>query len=65
MAADLTVEEFGEIARAIESEVGKVIVGQTYVVRHGIVAIVVGGHTLLEGVPGLERPCLFERSRAY
>ena len=58
MAADLTVEEFGEIARAIESEVGKVIVGQTYVVRHVLVAIVVGGHTLLEGVPGLGKTML-------
>ncbi len=58
MANDLTVEEFGEIARAIESEVGKVIVGQTYVVRHVLVAIVVGGHTLLEGVPGLGKTML-------
>ncbi|MFQ5407091.1 MAG: AAA family ATPase [Anaerolineales bacterium] len=53
MAAEVTVDEFGQIARRIEEEVGKVIVGQTYVVRHVLVAVITGGHALLEGVPGL------------
>ena len=55
---ELTAEEFRETATAIESEVGKVIVGQHGVVRHVLVAILAGGHALLEGVPGLGKTML-------
>ena len=58
MIVTLTAEEFRETATAIESEVGKVIVGQHGVVRHVLVAILAGGHALLEGVPGLGKTML-------
>jgi MoxR-like ATPase len=57
-SAGLSAEQFREIAAKIEAEVGKVIVGQTNVVRHVLVSILCGGHVLLEGVPGLGKTML-------
>ncbi len=54
----LTVEKLREQAIRIETEVGKVIVGQAGVVRHVLVSILAGGHVLLEGVPGLGKTML-------
>ena len=54
----ISAEQFRQQAAAIESEVGKVIVGQSNVVRHVLIAILVGGHALLEGVPGLGKTML-------
>jgi MoxR-like ATPase len=54
----LSATEFRDTAAAIEAEVGQVIVGQQNVVRHVLVAILAGGHTLLEGVPGLGKTML-------
>jgi MoxR-like ATPase len=42
----------------IEAEVGKVIVGQEHVIRHVLIAVIAGGHALLEGVPGLGKTML-------
>ncbi|MEO7995531.1 MAG: AAA family ATPase, partial [bacterium] len=42
----------------IETEIGKVIVGQPVVVHGALVAIMCGGHALLEGVPGLGKTLL-------
>ncbi len=39
----------------IESEVGKVIVGQTYMIERILIGLLTGGHVLLEGVPGLAK----------
>ncbi|MCC6569870.1 MAG: AAA family ATPase, partial [Anaerolineales bacterium] len=54
----LTVDQFRERAEKIETEVGRVIVGQSDVVRHVLVSILAGGHVLLEGVPGLGKTML-------
>lgn len=54
----LSVDQFRKHAEKIESEVGKVIVGQNEVVRHVLVSILAGGHVLLEGVPGLGKTML-------
>ena len=54
----LTVDGFRETAAAIEAEIGQFIVGQKEVVRATLVAIIAGGHTLLEGVPGLGKTML-------
>jgi MoxR-like ATPase len=54
----LSAAEFRDTAAAIETEVARVIVGQESVVRHVLVAILAGGHTLLEGVPGLGKTML-------
>jgi MoxR-like ATPase len=56
--AEISPEEFRQIATRIEAEVGKYIVGQQEVVRHTLICLVAGGHALLEGVPGLGKTML-------
>ncbi|HEX5829160.1 MAG TPA: MoxR family ATPase [Candidatus Limnocylindrales bacterium] len=57
-APRLAPEAFAERARAIEAEVGEVIVGQRELVRHTLVALLANSHALLEGVPGLGKTML-------
>jgi MoxR-like ATPase len=56
--AELTTEQFSQLARQIESEVRRVIVGQENVVRSVLICILAGRHALLEGVPGLGKTML-------
>ena len=56
--ARLAPEAFAERARRIETEIGKVIVGQQELVRHTLVGLLANGHVLLEGVPGLGKTML-------
>ena len=49
---------FIETARRLEEEIGRVIVGQRQVVRDVVIALLSGGHVLLEGVPGLGKTLL-------
>ncbi len=58
MTDELRLEEFSRIAQEIEAEVGRVIVGQSEVVRSVIICILAGRHALLEGVPGLGKTML-------
>jgi len=54
-------EEIADVvrrARAVEQELGKAIVGQHQVVREVLLALLAGGHVLLEGVPGLGKTLL-------
>jgi MoxR-like ATPase len=44
--------------KAIRDEIGKVIVGHEDVVEGALIALVAGGHVLLEGVPGLGKTTL-------
>ncbi|MGA8667519.1 MAG: MoxR family ATPase [Candidatus Dormiibacterota bacterium] len=46
------------MARALEAELHKLIVGQEELVRHVVTALLAGGHVLLEGVPGLGKTAL-------
>jgi MoxR-like ATPase len=39
----------------LTAEIGRVIVGQTYMVERILVGLLAGGHVLLEGVPGLAK----------
>src|SRR5271169_1521282 len=39
----------------ITTEVGKVIVGQTYMLERVLIGLLTGGHVLIEGVPGLAK----------
>jgi MoxR-like ATPase len=39
----------------LTAEIGKVIVGQTYMIERVMVGLLAGGHVLLEGVPGLAK----------
>jgi MoxR-like ATPase len=57
-ATGLIPEIFAERARAIEREVGRVIVGQRELVRLTLVGLLANSHVLLEGVPGLGKTLL-------
>ncbi len=46
------------VAQALEEELGKLIVGQKDLVRGTVIALLAGGHVLLEGVPGLGKTLL-------
>jgi len=47
-----------EAVLAVRSEVGKVVVGQEGVLTGAIAALLVNGHVLLEGVPGVAKTLL-------
>ncbi|MEO6212624.1 MAG: MoxR family ATPase [Vicinamibacterales bacterium] len=49
-----------EVARRLELEVGKAIVGQQRVIREILIAFLAGGHCLLRGVPGLAKTLLIK-----
>src|SRR3954466_2949724 len=53
-AAELLVSSY---ARIVE-EMGKFIVGQTDVIEQLMIAVLAGGHCLLEGVPGLAKTAM-------
>ena len=53
-----TPDHLTQILTRLRSEVGKVIVGQDTVVEELLLAVLAGGHALLEGVPGLAKPLL-------
>jgi MoxR-like ATPase len=50
--------ELGELRRALNGEIGKIIVGQQRVVDELLVTLFAGGHALIEGVPGLAKTLL-------
>ena len=54
----LAPEAFAERARAIETEIGRVIVGQRDLVRQTLTGLLANSHVLLEGVPGLGKTML-------
>ncbi len=47
-----------ETHRKIRAEIGKLIVGQEEVIDQLLIAVLAGGHCLLEGVPGLAKTAL-------
>ena len=52
------VEKFRKTFNLLKDEIGKFIVGQEDIVEKVLIAIVAGGHVLLEGVPGLGKTAL-------
>ena len=50
--------DFSENCHSVRKEVAKFIVGQDEVVENVLIAILCGGHVLLEGVPGLGKTAL-------
>jgi MoxR-like ATPase len=54
----LAPEAFAERAQTIETEVGRVIVGQRDLVRQTLTGLLANSHVLLEGVPGLGKTML-------
>jgi len=47
-----------ELASSLETELGRLIVGQKELLRDTVIALIAGGHILLEGVPGLGKTML-------
>ena len=54
----MNIETANDIAGRIVTELGKALVGQEEVVEQTVVALIAGGHTLLEGVPGTGKTLL-------
>lgn len=54
--ADITT--FMDIAQQLEKELCSIVVGQERVIRELLLALLAGGHVLLEGVPGLGKTLL-------
>ncbi len=52
------VQEVTQQIQGIRDEIGKVIVGHDDVVEGVLIALIAGGHVLLEGVPGLGKTTL-------
>src|SRR5258708_1246204 len=49
------IKRESEFVRLVVGEIGKVIVGQKYLVERLLVGLLADGHILLEGVPGLAK----------
>ena len=56
--AEQEAARFRRLIADLKAEVGKVIVGMDVVVENTLIALLVGGHVLLEGVPGLGKTLL-------
>ncbi|MFV0338337.1 MAG: AAA family ATPase [Chthoniobacterales bacterium] len=52
------IADFKKSYDKLRLEIGKAIVGQDDIVRHALIAMIAGGHVLLEGVPGLGKTLL-------
>ncbi|HUJ09358.1 MAG TPA: MoxR family ATPase [Verrucomicrobiae bacterium] len=49
------VKRESEFVRALVAEIGRVIVGQKYLIERLLIGLLADGHVLLEGVPGLAK----------
>ncbi|HEX6515817.1 MAG TPA: MoxR family ATPase [Nocardioidaceae bacterium] len=54
----VNADEAREALRAVRTEVGKAVVGQDAAVSGLLVALLAGGHVLMEGVPGVAKTLL-------
>ena len=52
---ETSIAETKEVIDQIKREIGKVIIGQEYMVDRVLIGLFTGGHILLEGVPGLAK----------
>ena len=55
MAGNLLVKEGQQVIERIKGEIGKVIIGQDYMIDRILIALFTDGHILLEGLPGLAK----------
>src|SRR2546421_209391 len=58
MSTETQIQSFRENYEALRAEIGKVIVGHDAIVEGTLIALLAGGHVLLEGVPGLGKTLL-------
>ncbi len=49
------IKSASQFIREVETEIGRVVVGQKYMVQRLLIGLLTGGHVLLEGVPGLAK----------
>jgi MoxR-like ATPase len=49
------VQRASAFVRPLFSEIGKIIIGQSYLVERLVIGLLANGHVLLEGVPGLAK----------
>ena len=49
------VERSSAFVKPLMAELGRVVIGQSYLVERLIIALLANGHVLLEGVPGLAK----------
>ncbi|MDB6015571.1 MAG: hypothetical protein JWR19_60 [Pedosphaera sp.] len=54
-AINAAVQEASAFVRPLFNEIGKVVIGQTYLVERLTIGLLANGHVLLEGVPGLAK----------
>ena len=57
-ASALEAQRVRELIELVEGALGEIIVGQQQVIQQVLLALVAGGHVLLEGVPGLGKTLL-------
>lgn len=58
METEEQIQLFRQTYGAMKAEIGKVIVGHEHIVDGTLIALLAGGHVLLEGVPGLGKTLL-------
>jgi MoxR-like ATPase len=58
MSTEEQIQSFRDSYTALQEEIGKVIVGHDAIVEGTLIAVLAGGHVLLEGVPGLGKTLL-------
>ena len=58
MNTEEQIQSFRQSYGALRDEIGKVIVGHEAIVEGTLIAVLAGGHVLLEGVPGLGKTLL-------
>jgi MoxR-like ATPase len=56
--SEADIATFIDIAQALERELRSIVIGQERVIRELLLALLAGGHALLEGVPGLGKTLL-------
>src|ERR1700755_1861397 len=54
-AINNAVQEASSFVRPLFNEIGKVVIGQNYLVERLTIGLLANGHVLLEGVPGLAK----------
>ncbi len=58
MSQPNTLQEAAALASDIEQRLNQALIGQQQVVREVLIALIAGGHVLIEGVPGLGKTLL-------
>jgi MoxR-like ATPase len=57
MSTELVISQIKDTLTRARFEAAKIIVGQQDAIDKALVAIFTGNHALIEGVPGLAKPC--------